>query len=302
MKVIFAKHIGFCSGVKRAITIAEKSLEEDPKPIQFLGPLVHNEKIIEKLKKQGGKFISNLKEISSGTLILRAHGEILDSTKIGKKILIRDTTCPLVKRVQRTANFLFKQGYRVIIIGDKNHPETKGIKECVKNRAIIIENDFQAKNLPKLKKIGVVSQTTQNLNKVNQILTILKNKVKEFKWVNTICPEVIFRQKELSEILKKADRTLVIGSRSSANTRRLVEIAKKSKKPAWWINSLEELKKINLKGISSLGVISGTSMPDREIQKIRKYLKKAKRNSSVESKTRRKKKNFSSHSSSLSLS
>ena len=275
MKVIFAKHIGFCWGVKRAITIAEKSLKKDPKPIQFLGPLVHNEKVIERLKKLGGKFIppSNLESgIKSGTLILRAHGEIVDLKKTEKKIIVRDTTCPLVKNAQLTAQNLFKDGYQVIIIGDKGHPEVKGIKGRTEGQALVIENESQAKSLPKFKKMGVVSQTTQDLNKVNEILKILKNKAKKFKWVNTVCPEVVFRQKELSKISKKADGILVIGSRSSANTRRLAEIVKKVKKPIWWINSLAELKKINFKDISSLGVVSGTSAPDWEIKKIKKWL------------------------------
>lgn len=272
MKIIFAKHIGFCWGVKRAITIAKKSLKEDPKPIQFLGPLVHNEKVIERLKRLGGKFISHLNEIKLGTLILRAHGEIVDLKKTEKKIIIRDTTCPLVKNAQLTAQNLFKDGYQVIIIGDKGHPEVKGIKGKVEGKTFVIENESQAKSLPKSKKIGVVSQTTQDLNKVNEILKILENKAKKFKWVNTVCPEVVFRQKELSEISKKADGILVIGSRSSANTRRLAEIVKKVKKPIWWINSLAELKKINFKDISSLGVVSGTSAPDWEIKNIKKWL------------------------------
>ena len=275
MKIIFAKHIGFCWGVKRAITIAKKSLKEDPKPIQFLGPLVHNEKVIERLKKLGGKFIppSNLESgIKSGTLILRAHGEIVDLKKTEKKIIVRDTTCPLVKNAQLTAQNLFKDGYQVIIIGDKGHPEVKGIKGRTEGQALVLENESQAKSLPKFKKMGVVSQTTQDLNKVNEILKILKNKAKKFKWVNTVCPEVVFRQKELSKISKKADGILVIGSRSSANTRRLAEIVKKVKKPIWWINSLAELKKINFKDISSLGVVSGTSAPDWEIKKIKKWL------------------------------
>ena len=275
MKIIFAKHVGFCWGVKRAITIAEKSLKKDPKPIQFLGPLVHNEKVIERLKKLGGKFIppSNLESgIKSGTLILRAHGEIVDLKKTEKKIIVRDTTCPLVKNAQLTAQNLFKDGYQVIIIGDKGHPEVKGIKGKVEGKTFVIGNESQAKSLPKFKKMGVVSQTTQDLNKVNEILKILKNKAKKFKWVNTVCPEVVFRQKELSKISKKADGILVIGSRSSANTRRLAEIVKKVKKPIWWINSLAELKKINFKDISSLGVVSGTSAPDWEIKKIKKWL------------------------------
>ncbi len=275
MKIIFAKNIGFCSGVKRAIVIAEKSLKEDLKPIQFLGPLVHNEKVIEKLKNKGGKFVSNFKKIKSGTLILRAHGEILNFKKLKKKkILIRDTTCPLVKRAQNVAYTLFKQEYKVIIIGDKKHSETKGIKEYIKNQAIIIENEKEAKRLPKFKKIGVLAQTTQNLDRVNQILKILKNKTKKFKWVNTICSEVLIRQKELSEILKKVNGVLIIGSHSSANTKRLVEIVKNSKKPIWWINSLKELKKISFKNLSILGVVSGTSTPDYEIKKIKKYLLK----------------------------
>ena len=275
MKIIFAKHVGFCWGVKRAITIAEKSLKKDPKPIQFLGPLVHNEKVIERLKKLGGKFIppSRLESgIKSGTLILRAHGEIVDLKKTEKKIIIRDTTCPLVKNAQLKAQNLFEDGYQVIIIGDKGHPEVKGIKGRTEGQALVLENESQAKSLPKFKKMGVVSQTTQDLNKVNEILKILKNKAKKFKWVNTVCPEVVFRQKELSKISKKADGILVIGSRSSANTRRLAEIVKKVKKPIWWINSLAELKKINFKDISSLGVVSGTSAPDWEIKKIKKWL------------------------------
>jgi len=275
MKIIFAKHVGFCWGVKRAITIAEKSLKKDPKPIQFLGPLVHNEKVIERLKKLGGKFIppSRLESgIKSGTLILRAHGEIVDLKKTEKKIIIRDTTCPLVKNAQLKTQNLFKDGYQVIIIGDKGHPEVKGIKGRTEGQALVIENESQAKSLPKFKKMGVVSQTTQDLNKVNEILKILKNKAKKFKWVNTVCPEVVFRQKELSKISKKADGILVIGSRSSANTRRLAEIVKKVKKPIWWINSLAKLKKINFKDISSLGVVSGTSTPDWEIKKIKEWL------------------------------
>jgi len=275
MKIIIAKHVGFCWGVKRAITIAEKSLKKDPKPIQFLGPLVHNEKVIERLKKLGGKFIppSNLESgIKSGTLILRAHGEIVDLKKTEKKIIIRDTTCPLVKNAQLKAQNLFEDGYQVIIIGDKGHPEVKGIKGRTEGQALVLENESQAKSLPKFKKMGVVSQTTQDLNKVNEILKILKNKAKKFKWVNTVCPEVVFRQKELSKISKKADGILVIGSRSSANTRRLAEIVKETEKPIWWINSLAKLKKINFKDVSSLGVVSGTSAPDWEIKKIKKWL------------------------------
>jgi len=277
MKVVFAKNIGFCSGVKRAIDIAKISLKKDRKPIQFLGNLVHNEKVIKSLREEGGEIISDLGQVKSGTLIIKAHGiSPALETKIAKSVLIRDATCPLVKKAQLAAQGLFENGYQVIIIGDRKHPETEGIKGYAKNQALIIENESQAKSLAKFKKIGVISQTTQNLDKVNQILKILKNKAKRFKWVNTICPEVLTRQKELSEMLKKADGILVIGSHSSANTGRLIELVKNSKKPVWWINSLEELKKQNFKGLSTLGVISTPDWEIKKIKKIKKYLKNLK--------------------------
>lgn len=280
MKIIFAKHLGFCSGVKRAVSIAEKSLKKDQNPIWFLGNLVHNEKVMEKFKKEGVRFIASPKQAKSGTLIILAHGFPTFSLKANKKLLlIRDATCPLVKKVQLLASSLYKKGYRVIIIGDRGHSETKGIKSYTKNKAIIIENENQAK-IPRFlkkvwdKKIGVVSQTTQNLNKFNHILKILENKTGELKWFNTICPEVTARQKELNKILENCDGILVIGSRSSANTSRLAEMVKKAKKNLWWINSLGELKKKKIKNSSILGVVSGTSTPDWEIKKIRTWLEK----------------------------
>ncbi len=279
MKIIIAKNIGFCSGVKRAILIAEKSLRGDPRPIQFLGSLVHNEKVMEEFEKRGVKFRKNLKGLKSGTLIVQAHGFPPLPKQINKKILIRDTTCPLVKKAQLIANSLYRKGYKVIIVGDKRHSETKGIKGRSGSQALIVENENQARTLHFLKKmkgkrIGVLAQTTQNLDNVNRVLKILKNKVEELKWVNTICPEVLVRQRELAEILKKANGILVIGSRSSANTKRLVQTTKNSKKPVWWINSSRELKKGWLKNISTLGVVSGTSTPDWIIKEIFDKLKK----------------------------
>jgi len=286
MKVIFAKNLGFCSGVKRAVAIAEKSFKKDPKPVQFFGPLVHNEKVIEKLKRDGGKIVSSLKKIKYGTLIIRAHGEIFNPKSV-KKTLVRDATCPLVKRVQNSAKKLFENNYQIIIIGDKNHPEIKGIKGYTKNKATVINSEREAETphfLKKLrgKKIGVVAQTTQDFNKVNQILKTLRKRNKNVRWINTICPEVITRQKNLSQILKKADGVLVIGSHSSANTRRLTKMVKKAKRKLFWINSLKNLKRVDLKKVSILGVVSGTSAPDWVINKIINELKSL--NSSLTSK------------------
>lgn len=274
MKVIFAKNIGFCFGVKRAMEFSEKSLEKDPKPVQFLGKVIHNEEIIKKIKGAGGNFISSLKQAKSGTLVIRGHG--MPPFIPPENVLTRDFTCPLVKKAQLAAYSLFEKGYRVIIIGGKEHPEVKGIKGYAKNKAMIIENESQAKKIKKINKIGVVAQTTQDFNKVNRILKILREKGKNFQWIDTICPEVLSRQKELSQILKRADGILVIGSKTSANTRRLADIAKNSKSKVFWVNSLEDLKKQKLRGVSTLGVVSGTSAPNWEIKKIKKWLKDVK--------------------------
>jgi len=270
MKIILAKNLGFCFGVKRAVELSEKILKKDPRPIQFLGKPIHNERVIEKIKKGGGKFISNPKQAKSGTLVIRGHG--LPPFASPKNVLTRDLTCPLVKKAQLAARSLFEAGHKAIIIGDKKHPEVKGIKGYTQNKATVIENEQQAKKLRKFKKIGVVAQTTQDFNKVNQILKILRKKSKSLQWINTLCPEVLSRQRELSQILKKTDGVLVIGSQSSANTGSLAKMVKNAKRKLFWINSLENLKRINFKKVSTLGVASGTSAPDWEIEKIKKWL------------------------------
>lgn len=275
MKLIFAKNLGFCSGVKRAILITKTALKDDKKPVQFLGSLVHNELVIDKFLKKGIKFRKKMKEAEPGTLIIQAHGTSPFNAK-NKDVVIRDTTCPLVKKVQLAAQALHEKGFQVIIIGDKNHSETKGIKGYTKNTAKIVANEKEAEKLPKSKKLGVICQTTQSLNDIKNILRILKKKAKEIKFVNTLCPEIRNRQKELEAIIGRVDAVLVLGSEMSANTRRLTQKAKKLKRKAFRINSLKELKEINLSGISSLGIVSGASTPDWEIKKMKKWLKEKK--------------------------
>jgi len=275
MKIIAAKKIGFCAGGRRAIGIARHSLEKDQKPIQLLGEIIHNEEVLKEIKKKGGRLISDPRKAKSGTLIIRAHG--FPPFRYPKNLLIRDATCPLVKKAQEAGRSLSKEGYRVVIIGEKNHPEVKGIQGYIKGKSLVIGNERQAKRLKNLERIGVIAQTTQNLERVKRILKILKTKAKELKWVNTLCPEVASRQEELSEVLKEANGVLVIGSATSSNTNQLTKIIQKSKKPVWQINCLNKLKKVNFNDVRVLGVVSGTSTPDREIERIKKWLEKKQR-------------------------
>lgn len=254
--------------------MADESIKKEKEPIQFLGSIVHNEEVLDRFKKLGVKIVKEIKEVKSGILIIQAHGIPPLKTKLDNKIILKDATCPLVKRVQLIAQKLFKQGYQIIIIGDKKHSEVKGIKGYTKNKAIVIENEKETKNLPYFKKIGVIAQTTQNLENVNLILKALKNNSKNIEYINTICPEVQIRQKELILIFKQVDAILVIGSKSSANTKRLVALAKKNKKTVFMVNSPEDLKKENLQNIKTLGIVSGTSTPDWIIKNVVQWLKR----------------------------
>ena len=271
MKIIFAKNIGFCSGVKRAVTITEVSLKKGPKPVQFLGELVHNENVLEYFLKKGVKFAKKLPTAKKGTLIIQAHGRPPLPTL--PKITIKDATCPLVKIAQLAAKTFHQQGYQVIILGDKKHSEVIGIKGHTNKKALVVKNEKEANGLPHIKKAALVAQTTQNRETFKKTLEVLKKKVKDLKWSNTICPEVSARQKEIEKILKNCDGVLVIGSKLSANTKRLAEKAREMNKTLIWINSLKELKSRILQiKCRKLGVISGTSTPNWEIDKIKKYL------------------------------
>jgi len=272
MRIIVAKNIGLCTGVKRALDIGYNSLEKDPKPVQFLGEIIHNERVIEDFRKKGGKTIFDPKKAKKGTLIIRAHG--IPPLVFPKNIIIRDATCPLVKRAQEAAKTLSQKGYKVIIIGDKNHPEVKGIKGYTIGKSVIVENESQAKKLKNLKKVGVITQTTQSTDKVNKILNVLRKKTGELEYINTLCPQVVSRQKEISEIIKKVNGVMVVGSKNSANTQRLVEIVKKYKKPVWLTNSANSLKMNWLKGTKSLGIVSGTSAPNWIIEGVIREIKR----------------------------
>jgi len=208
MKIIFAQNLGFCTGVRKALETARKSLKKDKKPVWFLGEIIHNEKVIEEIKKKGGKTILDPRKIKSGILVIRAHGTPPLPPLPG--VLIKDATCLLVKRAQNIAKELEKDGYSVVVIGEKNHPEVKGILGNISGQAIVVENCQQAKKISKSKNLGVLAQTTQSQNNVDEILKILKEKTKELKWKNTLCPQVAARQKELTEILKAYGERIVM--------------------------------------------------------------------------------------------
>jgi 4-hydroxy-3-methylbut-2-enyl diphosphate reductase len=273
MKINLARSAGFCFGVKRAIDIALKTAASG-KNIYMLGDIVHNETVVRQIEKAGIKKISRLNDGTGKTLLIRAHGVPLSilnkAIKAGYRII--DATCPMVKEIHKIAKDMEAKGYTIIVIGDKNHDEVRGIIGQLKGRAIVIDD---VKNVPakKLKKTCVVVQSTQNIQKVLKIISALKPRALELKFFNTICKPTAMRQDEAMRLPLENDVMIIIGSKSSANTKRLYEIAKSLNKRSYWVGSKQDIGKDWFKGVKSAGVTAGASTPDSTTQNVIKYLK-----------------------------
>jgi len=275
MRINLAKSAGFCFGVKRALEIVKEAAKKE-KNLAILGDIVHNEKVIQKITKLGIKKIKRLDKKANKTIIIRAHGEpqkvFTLAKKLGHKII--DATCPMVKEIHRIAKDMEEKGYFIIVIGDKNHDEVRGIVGQLNKKAMVIENikDIDINKIKKIKKVSIVVQSTQELDKVLKIVEVLKRYIKELKFFNTICMPTRIKQKEIKEMPKKNDCIIIIGSKKSANTKRLYEISRRLNKKTWWVNSKEEIKKSWFKGVNSIGITAGASTPDETIKEVIKYI------------------------------
>lgn len=276
MKINLAKSAGFCFGVKRALDIAFKLTNSSLK-VYMLGDMVHNEDVIKEIQKSGIKKITRLSQGKNSILLIRAHGASSETIKKaryrGYKIV--DATCPMVKEIHKTAKTMEKKKYQIIVIGDKDHDEVRGIIGQLKTKAIIIENpqNIPFKKIKMIKKAAVLSQSTQNLQNVLKIVDILKKYIKKFKFFNTICRPTKIKQEEITTLPLKNDTVIIIGSKTSANTRRLFEIARSLNKHSYWVQSKKEIRRVWFKNARSVGVTSGASTPDRTTREIIEHIK-----------------------------
>jgi len=273
MKIEIAKNAGFCFGVKRALALIEDNIKKIKKPISMYGHLVHNEEVIKRLLAKGIKVIDNLEKIRRGTLIITAHGL---SPKIKGKLLKRkglnlvDTTCPKVLLVQNLAKLLHKQEKQVLVFGDVDHQEVKGIKGAADDQAIVFssEKEFKKINLDQKKKYGLVVQTTKDFEEFKKLEKKIKKKIKDIKIFNTICQATRQRQSEVRELSRKHDLILIIGSRTSANTTRLYEISQSINPDTYFVGTSQELKGRWFKDKKSIGITAGASTPDWIINEV----------------------------------
>ncbi|MEE8637982.1 MAG: 4-hydroxy-3-methylbut-2-enyl diphosphate reductase [Candidatus Margulisiibacteriota bacterium] len=280
MQVLIAEHTGFCEGVERAYRVALEQIEAG-KPVFMLGNLVHNTQVIEKFKNLGVKTVKDLSEIpqsSKGILLISAHGvppQIYEQAKkLEQKIV--DVTCAWVKKAQKITKELADEGRLVIIVGDKGHPEVKGLVGWSGGKAAVVEN---VKDLDKLplspdKKAGILAQTTQAEEHFDKIVAELKKKIKDVNEFDTICGATSKRQNAAVDLAKKVKLLLVIGDKMSANTKRLTELCTKTGTETHQIQTVEELDPEWLKGKDKVGITAGASTPDWVIKEVIERLKR----------------------------
>ena len=276
VKLFRAKHSGFCFGVKRAIQISLSAAEKH-KNIYIKGDIVHNDAVCRKIEKAGIKRVGSLDKMPDySTFIIKAHGEGKKTYDIAKtkKLKIIDATCPYVHDIHKKAKHLEKNNYQVIIIGDARHEETKGIQGSIKN-GIIIDSVIKAQRIKnQLKnKIGIVCQSTQSIKKVAAVIAKLSEYTDEMVFLNTICRPTRLRQKEVNKLASKHKAVLIIGSKKSANTKRLYQIAKEINRNSFWIASPKNFSKNKLSKFKSIGVIGGASTPPETLKEIENCLK-----------------------------
>ena len=284
LKVYLASPRGFCAGVERAIEIVNRSLNKYGKPVYVRHEIVHNKYVVEDLKKKGAIFVEELNEIKdkSRPVIFSAHGvpkSVPEDARI-KNLSYVDATCPLVSKVHRESEQLFKNGFDIVLIGHKNHPEVIGTMGQLPEGAVkLIEttNDVEKLKIDSFKKpLAYITQTTLSVDDTAEIILALKNKFLNIKEPikEDICYATTNRQNAVKSMASKCDMLFVIGSRNSSNSVRLVEVAKKSGcQKSMLIHSDQNLPIDEIKKCKNIGITSGASAPEELVQNLIKQIK-----------------------------
>jgi len=285
LKIYLASPRGFCAGVKRAIDIVEKSLTKYGKPVYVRHEIVHNKQVVENLKKKGAVFIEELSDIKDNTrpVIFSAHGvpKSVPEEAEQKQLSFVDATCPLVSKVHRESEQLFKKGYDIILIGHNNHPEVIGtmgqlpkgsikLVETVSDASLLDNKNFS-------KPVAYITQTTLSVDDTAEIISKLKEKFPNIKQPikEDICYATTNRQLAVKKIAPKCDMFFVIGSRNSSNSVRLVEVAKKAGcKNSMLMYFEKEIPMKELKNSNIIGISSGASAPEQLVQNLLNEVKK----------------------------
>jgi (E)-4-hydroxy-3-methyl-but-2-enyl pyrophosphate reductase len=270
MKIVVAKKAGHCFGVKAAIQKAFATAQAARVPVYTLGPIIHNPQVVAELESAGVRSVKNLSDVATGVIIIRSHGVppsvLEEATRRGLSVV--DATCPFVKRAQTLAQELVKEGYALVVLGDAVHPEVEGIVGTVGGSAQVVSNAAEAGALPERRRLGLIAQTTQSLENLQQVASALLTRTHTLKIYNTICNATTDLQHETRELAKRVDFMLVVGGRNSANTSRLAVICETVGVATRHIETSGEIEAGWLENVGTVGVTAGTSTPDAVIEDI----------------------------------
>ncbi len=285
MEVRLAKSAGFCFGVKRAVETVYEQIEKQKTaqkklPIYTYGPIIHNEQVVRDLEEKGVRMLESKEELEAleeGIVIIRSHGigrEICQLIE-DKGLTCVDATCPFVKRIHRIVEKESQVGKQILIIGNPGHPEVEGICGWCSSPAVTVETEEELEklNLEKDREICVVSQTTFNYNKFQDLVEILKGNEYNVSVVNTICNATEERQAEAKEIAALADVMIVIGGAQSSNTRKLFEICSKECARTCFVQTLEDLDLEITDSVNLVGITAGASTPNNIIEEVQSYVR-----------------------------
>lgn len=278
IEVTIAPNAGACFGVVRAIKLGHQALSKKPEneTVYSFGPLIHNPMVVKDFSDRGLNIAASSENLSPGTVVLRSHGvqkEIeADLKKKGMQIV--DATCPLVKKPQRIAQSLGQKGYYLVIVGDVNHPEVKGVMSYFgSDRVLVTYNEEDLAKIPDHeKRVGILAQTTIEVSKLNKVVDKAKARFEEVAVYNTICDATSVRQSEATELSKHAEVVVVVGGKNSSNTNKLVKICKDLQPNTYHIEELTEIDPAWFAGKKKIGVTGGASTPHEYVDTVGNYI------------------------------
>jgi len=265
MKVFLAEHAGFCMGVQRAIDLAHKTAADAGEPVFVLHEIVHNQSVVKDLANKGVKSVDCVDEVEAGTLIISAHGaapDVIESAK-GKGLKVVDTSCPLVAKIDRIIKKLAERGFTIMLLGDRDHAEVKGLTGVAPERTHVFRYEDDVATLPMVDgPVALVSQTTQNIKHFERIVELIKARYPQVEVHNTICDATEKRQSSVIKLGQAVDIMITVGSRNSANSKRLQEVAATVAPKSYLVDNASELEPEWFVGVETVGVTAGASTPD----------------------------------------
>jgi 4-hydroxy-3-methylbut-2-enyl diphosphate reductase len=276
MQIILAKPRGFCAGVRRAIETVEKAIEKFGAPVYVRHEIVHNKFVVETLQKKGAIFVNEVSKIPEGAItIFSAHGvsNQVEVDALNRGLDVIDATCPLVSKVHREAKKHEEDGYEIILIGHRGHPEVEGTSGRVKKEVILVTNEEDAKKITikNPQKIAFVTQTTLSVEDTKKIVDILETRFPQLQKglaTKDICYATQNRQDAVKQLAKIADILLVIGAKNSSNSNRLRDLGEESGLPSYLINEAKDIQRNWFNNVENIGLTAGASAPEILVQEV----------------------------------